>query len=146
MLMRAATVVQRLCKSCRTWFMFYFTCDRSLTTWLSVLPAGWRRATGEISRPSVQLQIRTYDRMCQAFGAVRPSDLAERRCWLLQFKDYTKQSTGTQQYTVMPSLYTTLSSTLSQRTGRLWSCSRRDRWSWSSFLIFLTSQTAAYSI
>ena len=34
MLMRAATVVQRLCKSCRTCFkfycMFYFTCDRSL--------------------------------------------------------------------------------------------------------------------
>ena len=34
--MRAATVVQQLCKSCRTCFMFYcmiyFTCDRSLTT------------------------------------------------------------------------------------------------------------------
>ena len=33
--MRAATVVQQLCKSCRTCFkfycMFYFTCDRSLT-------------------------------------------------------------------------------------------------------------------
>jgi len=33
MLMRAATVVQQLCKSCRTCFkfccMFYFTCDRS---------------------------------------------------------------------------------------------------------------------
>jgi len=32
--MRAATVVQQLCKSCRTCFkfscMFYFTCDRSL--------------------------------------------------------------------------------------------------------------------
>jgi len=31
--MRAATVVQELCKSCRTCFMFYcmfyFTCDRS---------------------------------------------------------------------------------------------------------------------
>jgi len=37
--MRAATVVQQLCKSCRTCFMsyctFYFTCDRSLS---------WRRA------------------------------------------------------------------------------------------------------
>ena len=34
MLMRAATVVQQLCKSCRTCFkfycVFYFTCDRSL--------------------------------------------------------------------------------------------------------------------
>ena len=33
--MRAATVVQQFCKSCRTCFMFYcmfyFTCDRSLT-------------------------------------------------------------------------------------------------------------------
>ena len=33
--MRAATVVQQLCKSCRTCFMFYcmfyFTCDRSLS-------------------------------------------------------------------------------------------------------------------
>ena len=37
MLMRAATVVQQLCKSCGTCFMFYcmfyFTCDRSLTVW-----------------------------------------------------------------------------------------------------------------
>jgi len=36
MLMRAATVVQQLRKSCRTCFMFhcmfYFTCDRSLTS------------------------------------------------------------------------------------------------------------------
>jgi len=35
MLMRAVTVVQQLCKSCRTCFklhcMFYFTCDRSFT-------------------------------------------------------------------------------------------------------------------
>jgi len=35
MLMRAATVVQQLCKSCRTCFMFYcmfyFTCDRSFS-------------------------------------------------------------------------------------------------------------------
>ena len=35
MLMRAATVLQQLCKSCRTCFMFYcifyFTCDRSLS-------------------------------------------------------------------------------------------------------------------
>jgi len=34
--MRAATVVQQLCKSCRTCFkfycMFYFTCDRSFTS------------------------------------------------------------------------------------------------------------------
>ena len=34
MLMRAAIVVQQLCKSCRTCFkfycIFYFTCDRSL--------------------------------------------------------------------------------------------------------------------
>jgi len=39
--MRAATVVQQLCKSCRTCFkfycMFYFTCDRSFSShaWLS---------------------------------------------------------------------------------------------------------------
>jgi len=35
MLMRATTVVQQLCKSCRSCFkfycMFYFTCDRSLS-------------------------------------------------------------------------------------------------------------------
>ena len=35
MLMRAATVVQQVCKSCRTCFkfycMFYFTCDRSFS-------------------------------------------------------------------------------------------------------------------
>jgi len=35
MLMRTATVVKQLCKSCRTCFMFYctlyFTCDRSFT-------------------------------------------------------------------------------------------------------------------
>jgi len=40
--MRAATVVQQLCKSCRTCFMFYcmfyFTCDRSCRF--------WRRKTG----------------------------------------------------------------------------------------------------
>jgi len=40
MLMRAATVVQQLCKSCNTCFtfywMFYFTCDRSLSGWYSV--------------------------------------------------------------------------------------------------------------
>ena len=36
MLMRAATVVQQLCKSCKTCFMFYckfyFTCDRSFSS------------------------------------------------------------------------------------------------------------------
>jgi len=38
MLMRAATVVQQLCKSCRTCFkfycMFYFTCERSFTLYV----------------------------------------------------------------------------------------------------------------
>jgi len=40
-LIRAATVVQQLCKSCRTCFMFYcmfyFTCDRSLKAALSLV-------------------------------------------------------------------------------------------------------------
>ena len=50
MLMRAATVVQELCKSCRSCFVFYctfyFTCDRSLSNFttmdescLSVIPS-----------------------------------------------------------------------------------------------------------
>ena len=56
--MRAATVVQQLCKSCRTCFMFYcmfyFTCDRSFNVVSCclvrvLLRMGWRgnRSTEE---------------------------------------------------------------------------------------------------
>ena len=38
--MRAATVMQQLCKSCRTYFMFdcmfYFTCDRFFSDWMTM--------------------------------------------------------------------------------------------------------------
>ena len=41
MLMKAATVVQQLCRSCRTCFkfycVFYFTCNRSLSWWTHAL-------------------------------------------------------------------------------------------------------------
>ena len=59
--MRAATVVQQLCKSCRTCFtfycMFYFTCDRSFKADDSDRPA-WK--CDDTSFVSLSFCLRNY--------------------------------------------------------------------------------------
>ena len=81
--MRAAAVVQQLCKSCRTCFMFYcmfyFTCDRSLS----------RSSTSELSwapRPTYNLVFSTSGRLrsspvSSSSGTTQPSSSSCLRCW-----------------------------------------------------------------
>ena len=102
MLMRAATVVQQVCKSCRTCFkfycMFYFTCDRSFN------PA---YKAGSLRTPRLHGTKPTYrplPRKCETHitSVYRSLDPARSLLLLLQLPCRQRRGSVNEDLTVVP--------------------------------------------
>jgi len=84
MLMRAATFVQQLCKSCRTCFMFYcmfyFTCDRSFRPFFFSLPPNLRCRSIDrhhhqtLQRDLIYIYPARFIKLGQKFGVHLPKN------------------------------------------------------------------------